>query len=106
MLNENAVKERWRVHFTGSTSFSLYGEHTGLIATGNTSTDLAAVSPVTGDAYFVLRAGGWGSGWSSGNQLRLNIEAASAPAWVTRTILAGASLTEDATRLERRGDVD
>ncbi len=106
VLNRNAIKERWRVNFTSATAFQLYGENVGLIATGTTSADLTPVNPVTGEPYFTLRAAGWGSGWAAGNQLRFNIEAGCAPVWVARTILSNADLTEDAIRLERRGDVD
>ncbi len=106
VLNESAVKERWRVHFTTSTAFQVYGENLGLIATGDTSTDLAPFNPITGDPYFVLRAAGWGSGWAAGNQLRFNTEAGSAPIWIARTILAGATLEGDSFDLAVRGDVD
>ncbi len=106
VLNESAVKERWRVHFTTSTAFQVYGENLGLIATGDTSTDLAPVNPITSDPYYVLRAAGWGAGWAAGNQLRFNTEAGSAPIWIARTILAGATLEGDSFDLAVRGDVD
>ncbi len=106
VLNESAVTERWRINFTGSTSFQLFGENLGLIATGNTGTDLAPVNPLTGDPYFVLRAAGWGGGWATGNQLRFNTVGAAGPTWIARTILAGATLEGDQFDIEARGDVD
>ncbi|AUN95402.1 hypothetical protein [Pseudazoarcus pumilus] len=106
VLNESAVTERWRINFTGSTSFQLFGENLGLIATGNTGTDLAPVNPLTGDPYFVLRSAGWGGGWATGNQLRLNTVGAAGPTWIARTILAGATLEGDQFDIEARGDVD
>lgn len=106
VLNNGAVTERWRVNFTGTTAFQLIGENLGVIATGNTSTDLAPVNALTGEPYFVLRAAGWGSGWAAGNQLRFNTHGANAPTWIARTILAGASLAGDSFDLEVRGDTD
>jgi hypothetical protein len=106
VLNESAVKERWRIHFTTSTTLQLYGENLGLIATGDTSTDLAPINAITGDPYFVLRAAGWGAGWAAGVNLRFNTEAGSAPIWIARTVLAGATLEGDSFDLAVRGDVD
>lgn len=106
VLNESAVKERWRLNFTSSTAYQVYGENLGLIATGDTSTDLAPINPVTGDPYFVLRAAGWGAGWAAGVNLRFNTQAGSAPIWIARTILAGATLEGDSFDLAVRGDVD
>lgn len=106
ILNESAYTERWRINFTGTTAFQVIGENLGVIATGTTATDCAPINPVTGEAYFVLRAAGWGGGWSAGNQLRFNTIGANAPAWCARTILAGASLAGDRFDLEGRGDID
>lgn len=106
VLNESAVTERWRITFTSPTAFLLYGENLGQIASGNTTTDLAPINPVTGDPYFVLRADGWGGGWATGNTLRFNTVGANGPLWVARTILAGATLEGDKFDLEGRGDVD
>lgn len=106
ILNESAVTERWRIHFTSTTAFQVFGENLGLIATGNTSTDLAPINPVTGEAYFVLRAAGWGGGWATGNNMRFNTVGANGPVWIARTILAGATLAGDRFHLEARGDVD
>ena len=105
-LNESAVTERWRINFTSTTAFQIIGENLGVIATGNTSTLAEPVNPVTGDAYFSIPVGGWGSGWATGNQLRFNTLGASGPTWIARTILAGASLEGDQFGFEGRGDVD
>lgn len=106
VLNESAVTERWRINFTSTTAFQLYGENLGLIATGEILIDLAPINPVTGQSYFVLRAAGWGGGWAAGNQLRFNTIGANGPTWIARTILAGASLAGDSFDIEARGDVD
>lgn len=104
--NQGAVTERWRIHFTSSVAFQVFGENLGLIATGTTAADISPVNPITGQPYFTLRAAGWGSGWSIGNNLRFNTVGASAPAWITRTVLSGAALTGDAFDLSAAGDVD
>ncbi|MCB1890365.1 MAG: hypothetical protein KDH20_22355 [Rhodocyclaceae bacterium] len=106
VVNAGAVTERWRIHFTGSTAFQVIGENLGVIATGTTGADITPVNPVTGQPYFTLRASGWGAGWSIGNNLRFNTVGASAPAWLTRTVLSGAALTGDAFDLAAAGDVD
>lgn len=105
-LNESAVTERWRINFTSSTAFQVIGENLGVIATGTTSTATAPVNPVTSEPYFNIPAGGWGAGWSTGNQLRFNTQGASGPIWIARTILAGASLEGDQFGFEGRGDLD
>lgn len=106
ILNESAVTERWRIQFNSTTTFQVFGENLGQIATGNTSTDLAPINPVTGEPYFVMRAAGWGGGWATGNNVRFNTVGAAGPTWVARTILAGATLEGDQFDLEARGDVD
>lgn len=106
VLNRSAVTERWRINFTSSTAYQVIGENLGVIATGDTATDCSPLNPVTGEAYFVIRAAGWGGGWSVGNQLRFNTIGASGPTWIARTILAGASLAGDSFDIEARGDVD
>lgn len=106
VLNDGAVTERWRINFTTTTAFQVIGENLGVIATGTTSADLQPVNPVTSEPYFTLRAAGWGSGWSAGNQLRFNTRAAGWPLWVVRTVLPGASVSGDAFDTVTRGDVD
>ena len=93
--------------FTNTTAFNVMGEHVGVIATGNVSTDLAPNNPATGGPYFTLRATGWGSGWAAGNVLRFNTVGALFPVWVVRTIQQGQeSVTDDSFTLLVRGDVD
>lgn len=104
--NDGAVTERWRINFTSATAFQVIGENLGVIATGDTSTDLSPVNTLTGQPYFTLRAAGWGLGWAAGNQLRFNTIGANAPIWIARTILAGATLDGDSFDVEMRGDTD
>ena len=106
VLNNGAVTERWRINFTSATAFQLIGENLGVIATGTTSADLTPTNALTGLPYFNLRAAGWGAGWAAGNQLRFNTIGATAPIWISRTVLPGATLSGDSIDLQVRGDVD
>lgn len=106
VLNDGCVTERWRINFTSTTAFQLIGENLGQIATGTTAADLQVSNALTGLPYFVLRAAGWGAGWAVGNQLRFNTIGASAPIWIARTVLPGATLSGDSFDLQLRGDVD
>ncbi|UTW12929.1 hypothetical protein [Marinobacterium rhizophilum] len=105
--NKNAIRERWALIFTSSTTFNVVGEVVGQIASGNTATDLAPLNPATGEPYFTLYAAGWGSGWGSNNVLRFNTDAAHAPIWIARTTLSGTpSQEDDSFKLQIRGDAD
>lgn len=107
VTNIGALKERWAVVFTNNTSFNVIGEHVGVIATGNTSSDCAPTNPLTGQPYFSIPHLGWGLGWTPGNVLRFNTEAAMISVWVARTILEGPeTVTDDSFTLLGRGDVD
>lgn len=106
VLNNGAITERWRLNFTSPTGFQIIGENLGVIGTGTTSVDVQPVNALTGLPYFTLRASGFGSGWSAGNQLRFDTIAAAPPTWLARTVLPGAALTGDSFDAQLRGDVD
>lgn len=107
VTNQGAIKERWAIRFTSSTSFEVIGETVGVVATGNISADLAPTNAATGAPYFTLGADGWGSGWVSGNTLRFNTDGGQAPFWVARTIVAGRAVEEtDQFATQNRGDAD
>lgn len=106
VLNDGAVTERWRLNFTTTTAFQIIGESLGVIGTGTTAADVSVVNALTGKPYFTIRAAGFGSGWSAGNQIRFNTYSAGAPIWITRTILPGATLDGDSFTMQMRGDVD
>jgi len=106
ILNNGGVTERWRINFTSTTAFQVIGENLGVIATGTTSADCSPSNQLTGQPYFVIRAAGWGAGWSAGNQLRFNTVSAAAPIWIARTVLPGAALAGDSFSMQVRGDVD
>lgn len=107
VTNAGAVSERWVIRFTNTTSFEVIGEHIGIISQGTVSQDCSPINPVTGVAYFTIKALGWGSGWSPGNVLRFNTVGAQFPIWVVRTVQQGPeTITDDSFTLLVRGDVD
>ena len=107
VVNAHAITERWRLQFTSSTAFNVIGEQLGVIATGNTSGNVAPINPATGEPYFVIPAAGFGGGWANGNNLRFNTVAAGGPFWVARTVLSGpATNQDDRIRLQTRWDKD
>jgi hypothetical protein len=107
ITNQGAIKERWVMIFTNTTSFRVIGESVGEIGVGTIGAACSPVNPATGVPYFTLPALAWGSGWSTGNCLRFNTDAAGMPFWTVRTVLQGpASLDSDKFTLAFRGDVD
>ena len=106
VLNNGTVTERWRIQFTSSTAFQVIGQNLGVIAIGSTTADLQPINSLTSLPYFTLRKNGWGLGWSVGNQLRFDTVGATAPIWLARTVLPGATLAGDSFDAQLRGDVD
>ena len=105
--NDAAIKERWLIKFATSTTFVVIGEVVGQIAEGDTSSDLNPINPLTGLPYFTMYSGGWGSGWSVGNCIRFNTEAAAEPVWVSRCVVTGEATHEaDEFKIQVRGDAD
>ena len=105
--NANAITERWAIHFTSSSNIEVIGEASGIIWTGNISTDCAPLNPRTAEPYFTIPHQGWGAGWSTGNVLRFNTVGGLAPVWFIRTTLAGeAEAPYDGFRYETIGDAN
>jgi len=105
--NDAAIDQRWAIIFTSSTAFNVVGETVGQIASGTIAADIAVTNPLTGQAYFTMRAAGWGSGWSTGNVVRFNTVGANAPVWIARTTLQGPPTEpNDEFVIEIRGDAD
>lgn len=103
--NYPAKTERLALIFNGNTAFDCYGEHSGLIGSGNTATDFEITDRTTGDWYIRIKAAGWGGGWGAGNVLRLNFESSTYPLDLVRAALQGASapIGEDIFTVEIRG---
>lgn len=108
MTNRGAIKERWRLHFTGTTTVDVIGEHVGQILTGVSI--LAAIEPMnpnTGALYFSLTPLIFGSGWAAGNQARFNTEACGAGVWEALTIMQGTpTVSNDRAVVAFRADVN
>lgn len=106
--NLGAVTERWAVVFEGATSFKVFGETLGQVATGNTNTTLAPANPAGGgQPYFTINLLGWGAAWTQGNVLRFNTYGALAPIWGARVTLPSAPVdTPDAITYAARGDTN
>jgi hypothetical protein len=103
--NRGSVPERWKIVFTSSTAFNLFGEKRGLVASGSTAVDFAPVNAQTGTPYFSVESNGWGSGWQVGNTVRFDTDAAASPLWFIRTVLPGqATVDDDQLKIELRGD--
>lgn len=109
VTNDGAITERWRIHFTGTTTVNVIGERVGQIATGiSITSDIAPINPHTLNPYFTLRYQGWGAGWVSGNLLRFNTTSADTPIGVIRVVQPSVHVpgTSDRFRLTFLGDVD
>ncbi|MBH2008092.1 MAG: hypothetical protein I8H71_00425 [Xanthomonadaceae bacterium] len=107
VTNIGAITERWAIRMDSDITFTVIGEHVGVIATGTTGTACAPINPSTGFPYFTINYLGWGSGWSVGNILRINTVGAIYPFWALRTIQQGpeAGIDYDFTILTR-GDIN
>ena len=107
VTNKGAITERWAIIFTSSTAFKLVGEYVGQIALGNINENFAPPNPETNEPYFTIDYRGWGSGWATGNVVRLNTIGANYPIWIARTVLQSeAASGSDQFRICVRGDVD
>lgn len=107
VTNRGSLQQRWALVFTSSTSFRIVGETVGEIGNGTTGSDCAPNNPNTNVPYFVVKAGGWGLGWSAGNVLRFNTYGAAYPIWVARTVMQSEPAGEsDAFRVQIRGNVN
>lgn len=103
--NRGSVPERWKIVFTSSSAFNLFGEKRGLVGDGSIFADFSPVNPQTGTPYFTVKLDGWGSGWAIGNSVRFDTDAAASPLWLIRTVLPGqATVDDDQLKIELRGD--
>ncbi len=106
LTNSDAITERWAVRFTSATQFEVIGETVGVIASGNTTTDLSPINPRTGRPYFTIRREGWGIGWAVNNVVRFNQIGGLAPVWFVRTTLPGTPEgVRDSTRFQVVGNI-
>ncbi|MDR1889166.1 MAG: hypothetical protein LBQ81_07310 [Zoogloeaceae bacterium] len=107
VTNEGAITERWCIRFDSTTSISVIGEHAGIVWQGGFTNDIAPINPAVGVPYFTLPAGGFGTGWATGNIIRFNTIGAATPIWIIETVQQGTEAEgNDAWELLARGDVD
>lgn len=105
--NAGAITERWALKFKTTLTFDIIGEHVGNIGEGSINTLTQPINAITGEPYFTIPIGGWGSGWVGGNILRINTIGAMYPIWMVRTVQQGPEAAEDYSFLTIvRGDVD
>ena len=105
--NEGVLPERWAFRFTSTQQFECIGEHVGNIGSGNINTDFSPINPITGKPYFVLRAGGWGTGWAVGNILRRNTTGSMRAYAAIRTVQpSDADAVDFDFEITNRGGVD
>ena len=74
LTDDGAIKERWMIKMTGTSTFELYGETLGFVKRGDTLTDLAPLNPATGKPYFTLpkQAFGADAPWANQDIIRFN----------------------------------
>ena len=115
LTNAASWRERWCLLFTSSTSFRVIGEALGDITNDlggagyhDIDHDLAPINPLTNTPYFTLDQRGWGSGWVSGNVLRINLTApANFPFWLAMSVQPSQPTEgQDQFRLLLRGGID
>lgn len=86
LVSGGAVTQRWLILFTSESQFELYGETLGLVAKGDTLTDLAPANPATGKPYFTLPKAAFGGGWATRNCVRFNTYGTPTPVWILRAV--------------------
>ena len=84
--NLGAKPDRYLFQFTSSSAFRCIGEHQGILGIGDIFTDFAPVDRLTGQPIMTIAYQGWGTGWATGNCLRLEIIGANWPVDVIRAI--------------------
>lgn len=84
LTDDGAIKERWMIKMTGTSTFELYGETLGFVMRGDTLTDLAPINPANGTPYFTLPKQAFGSDapWVSQDIIRFNTWGTLLPVWV------------------------
>ena len=107
VTNRGAITERWAIRFKTSTTFDLYGQHLGLIASGTVNEDFAPLHLAAGAPYFTLPSAAWGGGWAAGNTVFLDTVGAEFPIDLVRTVQPSSPAgIDDSFWLVQRGDVD
>lgn len=108
VTNRGAMTERYALVFTSSTAFKVYGEHLGMIATGDINSTCAPSNPnYPSVPLFSIDPRAFGTGWAAGNAIRFNVIGADAPLWVAQTVLqSDTAIDTDYFALQARGNVN
>lgn len=108
VTNRGALTERYALVFDTSTTYRVYGEHLGLIATGSVNEVCAPSNPNhPGVPLFSINPLAFGTGWAAGNAVRFDVIGADAPFWVVRTILQSDAANDgDSFALQLRGNIN
>lgn len=110
VYNKGATKERWLLKFKTATVFDFIGEKLGTLASDLSITGwpgglIEIRNRLTGELYLTMNQNGFGAGWSSGNCIRYNTDAANFPYWFIRTTLqAPPTEPTDSYEFQIRGD--
>jgi len=86
---EGTVEDTWTLTFYSASAFTCVGLTSGLVGTGDISSDFSPANPV-GGTYFTILASGWGGTWQSGETITFKTHPASKPAWAKEVVPAGA----------------
>ena len=105
--NRGAITERWALRIrNGGTTFDLYGQHLGQIASGSINEDFSPMNGAAGAPYMTIKATGWGSAWVQGNVLFVDTIGAESPVDLVRCVQPGSPAgIDDSCWFEQRGDV-
>lgn len=89
--NRGAITERWACIFNNSTEVRVVGEHVGqVLSSAPIGAPIAPINPQESPApYFTIPSAGWGGGWSTGQVLLFETQAAGAPTFIARSVLPG-----------------
>lgn len=105
--NRGAITERWALRIrSGGTTFDLYGQHLGQIASGSINEDFSPTNVAAGAPYMTIKAMGWGSAWVPGNVLFIDTIGAEAPIDLVRCVQPSSPAgIDDSCWFVQRGDV-
>lgn len=107
--NKDSLAGRWMIQFVTSTTVNVVHEILGVVASAINITldDVKPINPATNAPYFVMLKEGFGSGWTTSNIIRFNMESGDENMWIIRTVQPG-QLTQvkDSMEIEIRGDAN
>jgi hypothetical protein len=108
IVNKGSMSERWTIRFINSSTVQVIGEKLGVVLGSHSiASDISPINPATGTPYFIIRAAGFGAGWTTNNVIRFNTDGANQNMWAIRTTQPGAATeSKDSIELEVRGDAN